>query len=211
MLYSSPIQAARPDDARLRRGRPRSINPELGGRSGLRASPMRPARRGPWPHPRHRAPTSASAEPITMVVLQPRSGELHPSRSIRHRSREAWRRRQAHPALPGETYGVALRRRTQAAFDAAMGAFSCWHWDHRFPVCPLTYPPILDVVLGRTSSGPVARSRRSPSVAERLRGWTTPASPAERGRLPVEDGALKQVLRTRRGASRHSGKRSQTR
>ncbi|MET0744340.1 MAG: malto-oligosyltrehalose synthase [Microvirga sp.] len=95
----------------------------------------------------------------------------------------------------GETYGVALEKGDlKLAFDAAAGAFSVWHWDHRFPVCPLTYPPILDLVLGRLPSRAGREREEIAGLAERLRSSEGAASSAERARLPAEAEAMKQVL-----------------
>ncbi|MGO4386981.1 malto-oligosyltrehalose synthase [Microvirga sp. 2YAF29] len=49
----------------------------------------------------------------------------------------------------GSRYGEALEKgELQLRFDENEGSFSVWHWEHRFPVCPLTYPLILDQGLG---------------------------------------------------------------
>jgi (1->4)-alpha-D-glucan 1-alpha-D-glucosylmutase len=48
----------------------------------------------------------------------------------------------------GSRYGEALENgEFQLKFDAKEGSFSMWHWEHRFPICPLTYPIILDFAL----------------------------------------------------------------
>ncbi|MET0530011.1 MAG: malto-oligosyltrehalose synthase [Microvirga sp.] len=45
----------------------------------------------------------------------------------------------------GSHYGDALEKgELQLKFDEKDGSFSVWHWEHRFPICPLTYPLILD-------------------------------------------------------------------
>ncbi|MBJ6125951.1 malto-oligosyltrehalose synthase [Microvirga splendida] len=51
------------------------------------------------------------------------------------------------PSLSG-LYGEVLERgELQLKFDPEEGSFSVWHWEHRFPVCPTTYPAILDLAL----------------------------------------------------------------
>lgn len=48
----------------------------------------------------------------------------------------------------GSRYGEALEKgELQLKFDSSKGSFSVWHWEHRFPICPLTYPLILDRAL----------------------------------------------------------------
>jgi len=48
------------------------------------------------------------------------------------------------PFLGGQ-YGAVLEQgELKLAFDPASGSFSVWHYEHRFPICPLTYPDILD-------------------------------------------------------------------
>ena len=60
-----------------------------------------------------------------------------------------WERLGAHnklvaPFLGGQ-YGEILEKGDlKLSFDAAEGSFSVSHYEHRFPVCPLTYPDILD-------------------------------------------------------------------
>jgi (1->4)-alpha-D-glucan 1-alpha-D-glucosylmutase len=45
----------------------------------------------------------------------------------------------------GAQYGEVLEKGDlKLAFDPAEGSFSVWHYEHRFPICPLTYPLILD-------------------------------------------------------------------
>jgi (1->4)-alpha-D-glucan 1-alpha-D-glucosylmutase len=45
----------------------------------------------------------------------------------------------------GDQYGAVLETGDIALrFDPAEGGFSAWYYDHRFPICPLSYPSILD-------------------------------------------------------------------
>ena len=47
------------------------------------------------------------------------------------------------PVLGGQ-YGVILERgEITLRFDPAEGSFSAWHFDHRFPISPYSYPTIL--------------------------------------------------------------------
>ena len=60
-----------------------------------------------------------------------------------------WERLGAHgklvaPFLGGQ-YGETLEKGDlKLSFDKADGSFSVLHYEHRFPICPLTYPDILD-------------------------------------------------------------------
>ena len=61
---------------------------------------------------------------------------------------------------------IALR------FDPAEGSFSAWYYEHRFPICPFSYPVVLrrgGPALDQTSLP--LRSRRSPSSRARLGAW----------------------------------------
>lgn len=55
----------------------------------------------------------------------------------------------------GDPYGVALEKGDlKLKFDREAGSFSVWHFEHQFPLCPLTYPDILDrAVLVDTEDG----------------------------------------------------------
>ncbi len=45
----------------------------------------------------------------------------------------------------GDRYGEALEKGTlELKFDPEKGAFSIWHYEHEFPICPLQYPTILN-------------------------------------------------------------------
>ena len=66
------------------------------------------------------------------------------------------------------------------------GSFSVWHYEHRFPVCPLAYPIILDralVAIGEigteAAASVLAASERLRSMGEETPG-AAPASPRRR-------------------------------
>ena len=68
----------------------------------------------------------------------------------------------------GDQYGAVLEAGEVAVrFDPAEGSFSAWYYDHRFPICPLSYPMILD--RGGPALGEFAEAftalRRLPRVA----------------------------------------------
>jgi (1->4)-alpha-D-glucan 1-alpha-D-glucosylmutase len=68
----------------------------------------------------------------------------------------------------GSRYGEALEKgELQLKFDEKEGSFSVWHWEHRFPVCPLTYPLILDQAVASLAD-PMAAELRT--ITERFRG-----------------------------------------
>jgi len=96
------------------------------------------------------------------------------------------------PSLGG-LYGEVLERgELQLKFDPEEGSFSVWHWEHRFPICPRTYPMVLDHALAALSDQ--AKSGRLRKVTERLRSATAQASP-EQSASALEDGEnLKREL-----------------
>src|SRR5689334_1754252 len=59
----------------------------------------------------------------------------------------------------GDQYGAVLESGDIALrFDAAEGSFSAWYYEHRFPICPFSYPTIL--------------RRGGPALAEFEQGFT---------------------------------------
>jgi (1->4)-alpha-D-glucan 1-alpha-D-glucosylmutase len=71
------------------------------------------------------------------------------------------------PSLGG-LYGEVLEKgELQLKFDPAEGSFSVWHWEHRFPICPATYPVVLDHALAALSDPAKAGDLRL--LTERLR------------------------------------------
>ncbi|MEE1613574.1 malto-oligosyltrehalose synthase [Microvirga sp. CF3016] len=71
------------------------------------------------------------------------------------------------PSLGG-LYGDVLEKgELQLKFDPVEGSFSVWHWEHRFPICPTTYPVVLDQALA--ALGDPAKSGELCSLTEQLR------------------------------------------
>ena len=122
---------------------------------------------------------------------------------LRHRLGAARRQPQARRALPRRPLRRGPREgRAEAAFDAAEGAFSVWHYEHRFPICPLSYPIILDRALARSArSAPTARPSFSPraSACASCRG-DGPGAPdrLSRGGRGAESAARRRRRRARR-------------
>ena len=147
-VYASPIQKARPGSTHgYDTVDPRAINPELGGLEGF-----------------ERFAAAIKAEGLALLLdIVPNHmgvggadnhwwlsvlewGELSPFGDTFDID---WERLGAHGKLVapflGAQYGEVLERGDlKLAFDAETGSFSVWHYEHRFPLCPLTYPDILD-------------------------------------------------------------------
>jgi (1->4)-alpha-D-glucan 1-alpha-D-glucosylmutase len=96
------------------------------------------------------------------------------------------------PSLGG-LYGEVLERgELQLKFDPETGSFSVWHWEHRFPVCPTTYPEILDRALVSLSNPDKGGKLRN--LTERLRALREQASSGSSSDLPEEAEGLKHDL-----------------
>ena len=99
----------------------------------------------------------------------------------------------------GEHYGLALERgEIELRFDPAEGAFSAWYHDHRFPIDPRDYPPLLERALAAMdrAAAPEAALTELASLATALarlpaREETAPERAIERRR---EGAAGKQRL-----------------
>ena len=110
-----------------------------------------------------------------------------------------WERLGAHHKLVvpflGERYGEALENgNLKLAFDPDEGSFSIWHWEHRFPITPLSYPIVLDralAVLGDLSDPP---RNEMLAVSARLRAMGEETAPERRAAFPTECEELKRRL-----------------
>ncbi|WP_158809861.1 malto-oligosyltrehalose synthase [Beijerinckia sp. L45] len=147
-VYASPIQKARPGSTHgYDTVDPREINPELGGIEGFQNFAAAIKAEGLELLldivPNHMGVGGADNH-WWLSVLE--WGELSPYGDTFDID---WERLGAHgklvaPFLGGQ-YGEILERGDlKLAFDKADGSFSVWHYEHRFPICPLTYPDILD-------------------------------------------------------------------
>jgi (1->4)-alpha-D-glucan 1-alpha-D-glucosylmutase len=94
----------------------------------------------------------------------------------------------------GDRYGDALDKGDlKLAYHADEGSFSVWHWEHRFPVCPLAYPIVLDRALAALPEGDIPGRSEMLAVSERLRVMNE--EPADRrAGFPAECEELKARL-----------------
>lgn len=93
----------------------------------------------------------------------------------------------------GNLYGEALEKgELQLKFDEKEGSFSIWHWEHRLPVCPLSYPVILDSAV--VALGSRAEAGRLLDVSERLRGMREHAFGGHHEHLSQEGDHVKRQL-----------------
>ncbi|WP_201830160.1 malto-oligosyltrehalose synthase [Microvirga zambiensis] len=94
----------------------------------------------------------------------------------------------------GGLYGEVLERgELQLKFDAKEGSFSVWHWEHRFPISPLTYPALLDQALASPDVG-TADAGKLRRLTERLRAMAEPTLREDGTSLPEKCEVLKQDL-----------------
>ena len=147
-VYASPILKARPGSTHgYDTVDPTQINPELGGLEGFE---------------RFAAAVKAHGLQILLDIVPNHMGVGGADNpwwlSVLEWGAESplgdtydidWERLGAHEKLVapflGGQYGEILEKGDlKLAFDKDEGSFSVWHYEHRFPVCPLTYPAILD-------------------------------------------------------------------
>lgn len=96
------------------------------------------------------------------------------------------------PSL-GRLYGEALESgELKLSFDVQEGSFSVWHWEHRFPICPLTYPMVLDRALAAV--GDRAALADLTRLVEQFRTLDKISSGRETSSLPAAADALKRDL-----------------
>ena len=147
-VYASPILKARPGSTHgYDTVDPTQINPELGGLDGFETFAAAIKARGMELLldivPNHMGVGGAD-NPWWLSMLE--WGELSPFVDTFDID---WERLGAHgnvvaPFLGGQ-YGETLEKGDlKLTFDRTDGSFSVMHYEHRFPICPLTYPDILD-------------------------------------------------------------------
>lgn len=194
-LYASPIQTARPGSTHgydiVDHG---SINPELGGEAGF-----------------ERLCEALKASGLGLILdIVPNHMGIGGADNAWWLSVIEWGRLSPHAAafdidwersgaegklvLPflGKRYGEALEQgELELAFDEAQGGFSIWHFEHRFPISPLSYPIILDRML-MVAEPDDPGFREVLAVSARLRSLAEdPAAAAEAGVVETCE-ALKQ-------------------
>ena len=147
-VYASPILKARPGSTHgYDTVDPTSINPELGGLEGFERFAAALKEHGLSLLldivPNHMG-VGGSDNPWWLSVLE--WGERSP---LADTFDIDWVRLGAHdklvaPFLGGQYGDVLEKGDLKLNFDRDAGSFSVDHYEHRFPVCPLTYPDILD-------------------------------------------------------------------
>ncbi len=197
-LYASPIQKARPgsthgydivDHA--------TINPELGGEDGFLRLSEALKQHGLGLVldivPNHMGIGGAD-NAWWLSVLE--WGQLSPHAAAFDID---WERLGANGKLVlpflGERYGDALESgQLKLDLDEASGSLSIWHFEHRFPINPLTYPIVLDRVLTVAGDHSEPGFRELLAVSARLRTLGEAADMAGRPGVLDECEALKQRL-----------------
>jgi (1->4)-alpha-D-glucan 1-alpha-D-glucosylmutase len=95
----------------------------------------------------------------------------------------------------GNRYGDAmLGGELKLQFDAAEGTFSVWHYEHRFPICPLDYSALIDRALAALPEDHAESRAELLNVAERLRAMAGETEPERRADFPAEAEALKKRI-----------------
>ncbi|MFE1602805.1 malto-oligosyltrehalose synthase [Methylobacterium sp. ID0610] len=197
-VYASPIHKARPGSTH---GYDivdhREINPELGGEEAfIRFSDTLKAHGLKFLLdivPNHMGVGGAD-NPWWLSVLE--WGPLSPASEAFDID---WERLGAHNKLVvpflGDRYGEALEKGDLTlAFDPAEGGFSVWHYEHKFPICPLSYPIILDRALAALPEVGDDASAEVLSISERLRRMSEETDPERLAGFPSEADGLKQRL-----------------
>lgn len=194
-VYSSPIQMASPGSTHGYDIADHSaINPELGGEEGFRRLSDALTAHGLKLLldivPNHMGIGGRTNE-WWLSVLE--WGRLSP---VANAFDIDWERPGANgkliiPVL-GSLYGETLEKgELQVKFDED-GSFSVWHWEHRLPICPTTYPLLLDLALAaiddRSKSGELL------AIAEDLRALSRQALSEPHSTLPEKGEELKRRL-----------------
>jgi (1->4)-alpha-D-glucan 1-alpha-D-glucosylmutase len=95
----------------------------------------------------------------------------------------------------GDRYGDALEKgNLKLAFDAAEGSFSVWHYEHRFPISPLSYPIVLDRALVAVGEIGTEAAAAVLAASERLRIMGEKTVAERRAAFPEEGAALKRRI-----------------
>ncbi|WP_114942858.1 malto-oligosyltrehalose synthase [Microvirga calopogonii] len=193
-VYSSPIQTAAPGSTHGYDIVDHStINPELGGEAGFRR--LSDALK------EHGLKLLLDIVPNHMGVGGKDNGwwlsvlEWGPLSPVAKAFDIDWERPGANgklvvPSLGG-LYGEVLERgELQLKFDPHEGSFSVWHWEHRFPIRPTTYPVVLDIALAALPDEAKAEELRI--LTERLRALEDQRH--DRGSLPEKAETIKRDL-----------------
>jgi (1->4)-alpha-D-glucan 1-alpha-D-glucosylmutase len=195
-VYSSPIAKARPGSTHgYDIVDPSAINPELGGEEGFYRLSDALKEHGLGLIldivPNHLGVGGAD-NPWWLATLE--WGQLSPhSRAFDI----DWERLGAHGKLVipvlGDRYGDALETgNLKLAFDDAEGSFSVWHYEHKLPLTPLSYPLVLDRALAALDE--LEGHAELIAVSDRLRTMAEETSPDRRADFPEESELLKRRL-----------------
>ncbi len=197
-VYASPIQKARPGSTHGYDIADHStINPELGGEEGFVRFSEALREHGLKLLldivPNHMGVGGAD-NPWWLSVLE--WGGLSP---YAHAFDIDWSRLGANNKLVvpflGDRYGEALESgKLDLKFDAEQGAFSVWHYEHAFPICPLQYPSILNRALAALEDVGDAAAYEVLSISEQLRLMGEETKLDRRRGFPEEADELKQRL-----------------
>jgi (1->4)-alpha-D-glucan 1-alpha-D-glucosylmutase len=195
-VYSSPIAKARPGSTHgYDIVDPSAINPELGGEEGFYRLSDALKEHGLGlildVVPNHLGVGGAD-NPWWLATLE--WGQLSPlSRAFDI----DWERLGAHGKLVipvlGDRYGDALEKgNLKLAFDEAEGSFSVWHYEHKLPITPLSYPLVLDRALAALDE--LEGHAELIAVSDQLRTMAEETSPERRAAFPEEAELLKRRL-----------------
>nr|WP_091946031.1 malto-oligosyltrehalose synthase [Methylorubrum salsuginis] len=197
-VYASPLQRARPGSTHGYDIVDHSqINPEIGGEEGFRSFTDAMHAHGLKLLldivPNHMGVGGAD-NPWWLSVLE--WGGLSPQANAYDID---WERLGANGKLVipflGERYGEALEKGTlELKFDEPAGAFSVWHYEHQFPICPLHYPTILNRALAALGEIGDDMSAEVLKISEQLRAMGEETHPERRRTMPEAAEALKRDL-----------------
>ncbi|KLK91787.1 bifunctional 4-alpha-glucanotransferase/malto-oligosyltrehalose synthase [Microvirga vignae] len=195
-VYSSPIHAAIPGSTHGYDIVDHSaINPELGGEEGFRRLSDALTANGLKLLldivPNHMG-VGGSTNGWWLSVLE--WGRLSPAADAFDIdwARSGARGKLIVPVL-GSLYGETLEKgELTLKFDADEGSFSVWHWEHRLPICPTTYPMVLDHALAALDERETAGDLLA--LTERLRSMRGRKSPEYLSSLPEEGEHMKRQL-----------------
>ncbi|MGO4571840.1 malto-oligosyltrehalose synthase [Microvirga sp. 2TAF3] len=195
-VYASPIQTARPGSMHgYDIVDPAAINPELGGEKGFRrfSDTLKAHGLGLLLDivPNHMG-IGGKDNRWWLSVLE--WGRLSPFAEAFDID---WERVGAQGKLVvpflGASYGDTLEKSDlRLAFDPTEGSFSIWHWEHRFPINPATYPMVLDQALASLEN--LSGSSELSKLTESLQRMDTKASPERHRHFPSEADKAKRRL-----------------
>ncbi|PTN35325.1 malto-oligosyltrehalose synthase [Desulfonatronum sp. SC1] len=199
-VYTSPILAARPGSTH---GYDivdhQSLNPELGGRKGFDAlsAALREAGMGLVMDivPNHMGIGRSDNQWWLDVLEWGRSSRFIHFFDIEWFPQTQGIHDQVLLPVLGDLYGAVLERgELRLRFDAQVGSFSVWYYEHRFPVCPSAYHRILTPCLEYAGEETAAHPEIRAALTESKRLRTTPRSGTRRKALRTRGETFKSTL-----------------